>query len=408
MGLASRALGLLVLCLPLLAACGTPAGAWVRSGPGPLQYDLPPALATLADGRVLAAGGLAFGASTNQAFVYRPAASRWTVADAMPVPAAGFAAASLPGGGLLVAGGESSLGLNPAYLSTAQVYVPGGGWQAPLRMPAALGDISALSLRDGRVLLLGGFGAGGPARIAWIFDPGSRGFQVLRPPPAARVVPAMVQLRDGRVLVVGGDVAPGAFSSPQPVTAALLDIASSSWGPAPSPGGSGPAALTLLPDGSALSVQAARSGPGGAIANVCADWAPGASSWHPVACPPVPVDPAAFFRIRGTPELLGWSPNDGSTRVAAYASGSWIEGPPLMAAPGTPVGTPLPGGRLLIVQQQSYAVFDPQAQVSPGVGGGFAAPAVTYAEAGLAALLLVLFGVRLRRGRHEAGAALSS
>lgn len=407
MELGRRGLALLICGLPLLAACGTPAGAWVRTGQGPLQYEEAPAVATLPDGRVLAAGGAAFGEPTPQVFVYRPSTDRWTVGVAMPVAAAGFAPAELRGGGLLVAGGQSSLGVNPAYLGTAELYLPGGGWQAPIAMPGALAEMSALTLRDGRVLLLGGFGGDGPSGIAWLFDPAERMFHVLQPLPVPRVLPAMVQLRDGRVLVVGGDIAAGAFSSPQPVTATSLDIASGSWTPAPSPGGSGPAAIAALADGSVLSVQAARSGPGGTIANVCADWAPGAGAWRPVVCPPVPVDPAAFVVIRGTPELLGWSPNDGTTRVAAYSNGSWIEGPPLNVGPGRPVGTALPGGRLLVVQMQSYGVFDPQAQMSPGVGGGFADPSVTYVEGALAALLLALLAVRLRRGRREAGAAVS-
>jgi len=174
-------------------------------------------LVALPDGTLLAMGGyqdpirdeLYQGEPTATAERYDPASDRWTSVAPMPEGRAFFAAAVLPSGKVLVAGG---FGPGQRIRSTSWLYDPGADrWEEAERMPQAAALSGMAVLEDGSVLLVGGI-------RGWRPRPGSavhfvttvqryregRGWSLGVPVPDPWLSPAVVALRDGRVLVAGG------------------------------------------------------------------------------------------------------------------------------------------------------------------------------------------------------------
>jgi hypothetical protein len=104
-------------------------------------------------------------------------------------------------GRVLVAGGWTTSGLT----ATGELYDPQTNRFAPAaRLRAPRGGITATLLRDGRVLLVGGRVGSRSTRTAELFDPRSARFSATGSMSVARSAHVAVRLRDGRVLVVGG------------------------------------------------------------------------------------------------------------------------------------------------------------------------------------------------------------
>jgi len=83
-------------------------GTW--SSTGPMHYArYGAAAATLADGRVLVAGGDTFDSVTRSAALYDPASNSWSTLPPMPEPRAGGATVALPDGSVLLVGGHDNL-----------------------------------------------------------------------------------------------------------------------------------------------------------------------------------------------------------------------------------------------------------------------------------------------------------
>jgi hypothetical protein len=168
------------------------------------------AAAPLADGRVLVVGGTDDGGVTSLATaeIWDPATNLWTsttgdMAETRYAPTA----APLADGRVLVVGGYS-----PGLNDTAEIYNPG----TDTFSSAGLGTVTpvfghrgaaAAKLPDGRVLVAGGDQAGGDnLAFAEAFDPATGAFS-----PAGigamgtqRGFTAAAPLSDGRVLVMGG------------------------------------------------------------------------------------------------------------------------------------------------------------------------------------------------------------
>ncbi|MFN2606564.1 MAG: kelch repeat-containing protein [Acidimicrobiales bacterium] len=174
-------------------------GSWVGGGSLGEARALQ-AATTLADGRVLVAGGTGTGgralASTE---VFDPTVLRWSAGPALATPRSGAAAALLADGRVLVIGGTGATG---QPLASAEVLDPRGPASEPSTpiapMAAARGRPKATLLHDGRVVATGDGSsqAYDPARGTW-----------LPPVPmaAAGAGHAAAPLADGRVVVTGGD-----------------------------------------------------------------------------------------------------------------------------------------------------------------------------------------------------------
>ena len=121
----------------------------------------------------------------------------------------GVAAAPLPDGRVLVAGG-----LAGQIEASAEIYDPASGTFSPTgSMGTARFEPAAASLPDGRVLVAGGSNAFGFLASVEIYDPVTGTFTATVPMGIPRQGPAAAPLPDGRVLVAGGYDGSSAVSS---------------------------------------------------------------------------------------------------------------------------------------------------------------------------------------------------
>ena len=160
----------------------------------------------LPDGRVLIAGGFQPSRRSHEsaylatAELFDPRTRRFTTTGSMNFPRAGHAAALLPNGFVLVAGGFSTMGT----LSSAEIFDPAAGTFTPIgNMHARRGGLTATPLPDGSVLLAGG-GDKEPGATAEIFDPTTKKFRATASMIFPRSEHSAVSLPDGLVLITGG------------------------------------------------------------------------------------------------------------------------------------------------------------------------------------------------------------
>jgi hypothetical protein len=180
------------------------------------------AAAPLPDGRVLVAGGgdlYCCNKALSSAEIFDPATGAFSSAGigAMTVDRTGAAAAPLPDGRVLIAGGES--GDPPSVLSSAEIFNPATGTFSSAgigAMTTARNDAVAAPLPDGRVLIAGGsiydcacFGLSS----AEVFDPSTNTFSSagIGSMTTPRAKAAAAQLPDGRVLIAGGCCGGGGY-----------------------------------------------------------------------------------------------------------------------------------------------------------------------------------------------------
>lgn len=175
----------------------------------------------LADGRVLFCGGVTAGEGVELGIsrscdLWEPATQTARRLQAvMTVPRSGHRMTRLRDGRVLVSGGFSTATpyryaelFDPATLSFSAV-------NAPVTQP--LSQQVAVLHTDGSVLLMGGetYSEDGavPRAEVWRFDPGTNGFMSRPPLARPRTLAAAAPLRDGRVLLFGGQIEPGRLSA---------------------------------------------------------------------------------------------------------------------------------------------------------------------------------------------------
>ena len=132
-------------------------------------------------------------------------AGSFTPTSSMGTPRYGAAAATLKDGRVLIAGGFYFSG-GGNRLASAEIFNPASdafGLTNPMAIPRYAP--AAAPLPDGRVLVLGGFNGGPVLQSAQTFDPASNAFSPTGPMVSPRECAAAAALPDGRVLVAGGD-----------------------------------------------------------------------------------------------------------------------------------------------------------------------------------------------------------
>ena len=218
-------------------------------------------------GLVLLAGGVAAGDLVAQTELADPSGP-WTVSGQLAEARYGHTATLLRDGTVLVTGGFSPKGgVTPT--ATAEVYDPSrGSWTATGRMGSGRAGHTATLLRDGTVLVAGGAshngGNGSPLPAAEVYDPRRGTWRAVGDMIDARAGHTATALPDGRVLVVGGvgteteEVAP---INTALATAELYDPARRKWAATGSlHEGRAKHTATLLQDGAVLVTRTGRLG----------------------------------------------------------------------------------------------------------------------------------------------------
>jgi hypothetical protein len=146
---------------------------------------------------------LLFGqALISKADVSHPSSGTWaSTRGSMTDTRTGASAALLPDGRVLIAGGTGAGG----PLDTAELYDSGGFFTATTPMHVARAGHACVALQDGRVLVAGGASTQGDAtKTAEIYDPVTADWSVVGEMAQARLGATATLLKDGRVLVAGG------------------------------------------------------------------------------------------------------------------------------------------------------------------------------------------------------------
>ncbi len=193
------------------------------------------AAALLPNGQVLVAGGYAATGALASAGedpavlasseLYNPATGMWATTGSMNVAREFHTATLLPDGQVLVVGGVTSSGVTS---STAELYRPATGMWKPTRsMGAARQWHTATLLPSGQVLVAGGFSVGvsnSAGASTELYDPATRMWTSTGSMAAVRYLHTATLLPNGQVLVAGGLGNGGTL-----VTAELYDPATGIW-----------------------------------------------------------------------------------------------------------------------------------------------------------------------------------
>ena len=250
-------------------------------------------LVQLQDGRVLAiSGDLGNGVFTSTAEIYDPNTGQWTPGGTLNDARAAFGQPSvLPDGEVLVAGGHDP---NVNDYATAELYNPAtnqwtltGSLKTPRRY-----DVQ-VELNNGKVLVA--TGASGPpdcARFltsAELYDPATGQWTYTGSTQVPRESATGIRLKDGRVLLAGGYTC----GDTDPVTTEIYDPATGRWSRAGDlPHGWMGGTMVLLPDGRVLMVDGWQHSTGAAFAEAVT-FDPATEQWSPSASPALPRAGAA-------------------------------------------------------------------------------------------------------------------
>ena len=217
-----------------------------RVGDLVIRHDGGGTATPLDGGSVLVAGGQLPAVSGTER--YDAVSERWSAAANMSTARRGHTATRLADGRVLIAGGFTCCDqTGEVVLNTAEVYDPRSDvFQPTGAMLNARGFHAATLLADGRVLVTGGFAAGGDSTTASaeIYDPLTGRFTAAGAMQAGRSVHSAILLTDGRVLVVGG-LQPTSMTD-------IFDPQTGVWLPGPTPAPAVAATATLLRNGKVL------------------------------------------------------------------------------------------------------------------------------------------------------------
>lgn len=373
-----------------------PAKGW-SLGPK-LSSDLPGAVAApLPDGRALLAGGVPWmggrdGPGPNPlatAMTYNPATGAWAKVPNMSVGRTEATATALPDGRVLVTGGYDQRVIqltNPSResaqilpLASSQLFSPkSSSWTTGPSLARSRFAHTAVALKGGRVLVVGGAVARYPDRIlstAELFDPVAGRWLSAGTIGAPRTQFTLTALADGRSLLTGGLAADGSTVLRSTL---LYDPAGNKWSPGPDLAGARAGhAAALLADGRVLVTGGADQVGRLASAELLDSSAHSWSETGALATPrsdhlAISLQSGRILAIAGhgsadelaTTELF--DPSAKGTPAPARApagQGRWQ----LAAAKPTPSDAYghsaqlLPDGRVLVVPAQAYPEFAVQA-----------------------------------------------
>ncbi len=206
-------------------------GAWTQT-PAMAHNHAYAVGASLANGDVMVIGGYDGGDTLTTAAVDIYLAARGTWSSVAPLPGVGryaMTATTLANGRVLVAGGNDGTAGSAAVLGAAQIYTSGSGWAATGGLNVARFDHAAALLTNGQVLVAGGSDAGGRAlSTAELYDPATGRWSLTGAMLFPRSGLTLTVLPDGRVLAVGGYTS---SLAPAQTSAELYDPSTGGWSP---------------------------------------------------------------------------------------------------------------------------------------------------------------------------------
>jgi N-acetylneuraminic acid mutarotase len=218
-----------------------------------LSSDLSGAVAApLPGGRALIAGGVPYFGPTDSpnliplatAMTYNPATGTWTYVPNMGVARSDATATALPDGRVLVAGGYNGQliqltnpprqGMQIVPLASSQFFNPtSSAWTTGPALTHGRFGHSAVALKGGRVLVVGGADQRDPLRLldsAELFDPATARWLSAGSIGAPRTQFTVTALMDGRALLAGGLATDGSTVLRSTL---LYDPAKNLWSPGP-------------------------------------------------------------------------------------------------------------------------------------------------------------------------------
>jgi Abnormal spindle-like microcephaly-assoc'd, ASPM-SPD-2-Hydin/Galactose oxidase, central domain/Kelch motif len=198
-------------------------GKWTLTGSMAEARQSFPAV-VLKNGIVLVSGGLgASGTSLNGAELYSPTTGTWSSAGALLVARYGQTATLLPNGKVLVSGGCTANGCGTST-GDSEIYDPtSNSWSTTGSLTTARGLHTAVLLKTGKVLAIGGY-MGGPIPSCELYDPTKGTWSAAASSIVARYLNVSTLLTDGKVLATGGKPSRGPTNS-----AELYDPAANTW-----------------------------------------------------------------------------------------------------------------------------------------------------------------------------------
>jgi len=239
------AAALILFCWLGTAAAEAAGPSWLTTGPTAYSHMDAAAVALPGGDSALIIGGLHWTGTTHDAQLverYDRASDRWTTMTRLAEPRRSSEAIALRDGRVLVAGGWNY----PAgAVATADLYSPETDtWSAAEPMDGPRSSLRLVLLDDGKALAVGG-GYGG---LSEIYDPSSGHWSSGLRTGMPRSLPAVAKLADGRVLAAGGYGTWDEYAS-----AELYDPATGTWTPiAPMHAVRVNAVAATLPDGRVL------------------------------------------------------------------------------------------------------------------------------------------------------------
>lgn len=183
-------------------------GAWTRTGDMIESRAGSELLSRLRDGRVLVAGGIDSSGGYRGiagAEIYTPTKGVWTTTDDLSFPRAQTGAhVTLADGRVMVAGGTD--GIQNTVASVDVFDAVSLIWSAATPMHVARQSQAVIVLLDGRVLVAGGCDSDTlmNLRSSEVYDPTSDTWTFVGSLPQRVCMPGAALLPDGRVLVAGG------------------------------------------------------------------------------------------------------------------------------------------------------------------------------------------------------------
>lgn len=230
----------------LLPASAQVQGQWVSTTSMQSARELH-ALAPVTGGKALAVGGVdGNGNILSSAEVFSSGNGKWTLTGSMADARESFGAVVLKNHEILISGG---LGTGSVVLNGAELYNPKTGtWSSAGSLSVARYGHTATLLSNGKVLVAGGCSASGcssDTALSELYDPTSNTWSTTGSLNTARFAHTAVLLKTGKVLVIGGS---GALTSCE-----LYDPTKGTWSYAASTStGRYQNTTTLLADGKVL------------------------------------------------------------------------------------------------------------------------------------------------------------